>query len=207
MHEIVRDYGNLVRTPALIDDLVSGTSFFPGGRGLWCGENPNGAIPELFPVRPVMFVGNYWFNENGFVEAKGRGSENIMQTTGFWASFQAYIRACGLQNQECFFTNALMGLTAGNGPATGRLTGDGPNFRKECRVFFGEQINIVKPRAVVLMGDHAQEELGDFYSGIPTAKIPHPSSLRVKPDALDEAAKKKVVNFLTMLKQSVAGAP
>ena len=199
MHEIVIDYGDLVQTPATIKGLVPGTSFFPGGSGLWCGEKPNGPLPEFFPKSPVMFVGNYWFNENGFKQAKSRGQEDVNQSTGFWASMRAYLKACQLDPRDCFFTNSLMGLTPGNGSATGRLTGDGPNFRKECRIFFGAQIRIVKPRVVALMGNHAQEELGGVTFNFPTVGIPHPSSLRTKPNQLEDAAKKKVAALLPVL--------
>jgi hypothetical protein len=159
MNRIVLDYGDLVRTPATISGLISGTAFFPGGSGLWRGVMADGKLPEFFPQSPIMFVGNYWFNENGFKKALKHGSEEIDQITGFWAAMRAYIRVCGLVEEQCFFTNALMGLTRANGPATGRLTGDGRDFRKQCRAFFDEQVRLVEPKVVVIMGEHAKSHI------------------------------------------------
>lgn len=196
--QTVKDYGDLVPTPDEIESLVEGTSFFPGGKGLWCGEAPHARLPEIFPERPFMFVGNYWFNEEGFRQAKERGVEDVDQKTGFWASLRAYLKAADILEEQCFFTNAFMGLTPGKSAAQGRVTG-GPAFWTECRAYFNEQIRIVQPRAIIVMGDYAKELLYDLPGRI---TVPHPSSLRAKPSELVEAAKKKIKNLIEALAEA-----
>jgi len=49
---------------------VNGTSFFPGGVGLWRGLNPQGQIPDDFAERPIMFLGHNFDNEVGFNRSK-----------------------------------------------------------------------------------------------------------------------------------------
>jgi hypothetical protein len=57
MQLLVRRYHPEVRrTGSTISEIVNGTAFFPGGCGLWSGSIPFGAMPELFPDLPVMFV-------------------------------------------------------------------------------------------------------------------------------------------------------
>jgi len=174
MDRTVKDYGTLVPTPATISELVDGTSVYPGGTGVWRGEEPHGLLPEEFPESPFMFVAHNWYNEDGFRKAKDRGSEEVIEEL-FWTRLRAYLNHEGIPEQKCFFTNALMGLIPDNMKVRGRQEGGGSEFRAQCRKFFDEQVRIVCPRLVVVMGCHAKSELADFTT-VPKVEIPHPSS-------------------------------
>ncbi len=41
------------RTEKTVDKLIDGTAFFPGGTGLWRGENRHGPVPEYFPLQEL----------------------------------------------------------------------------------------------------------------------------------------------------------
>ena len=57
MRLLVRSYHPEVRkTGTSVPELVHGTAFFPGGCGLWRGNESFGRLPDLFPDAPVMFI-------------------------------------------------------------------------------------------------------------------------------------------------------
>jgi hypothetical protein len=59
MTRLVTDYPEgLQMTGRAITDLIAGTACFPGGSGLWRGNQLGGPLPEYFPEHPVMFVGH-----------------------------------------------------------------------------------------------------------------------------------------------------
>ena len=188
MDDIVRDYDNgdpsgVQRVGAPID----GTAFFPGGHGLWRGTEPHGPLPEFFPRNPVMFVGHNFDSVRGYERSRQRGIELIRNTT--WAKLLQYIAAAGLSPEECFFTNALMGLQ----PATsvGRLKTT-ELFRAECRQFLSEQVRIVRPRAIAALGPVAAQDLDRLDTGLPVIALKHPyATIRLPDLAVTEGARLK----------------
>ena len=66
------------------------------------------------------------------------------------------LEAAGLDSHECFFTNAFVGLKAGDDP-TGRFPGaDDADFRSWCRHFLEDQIELKRPRVVATLGSDAR---------------------------------------------------
>ena len=48
LSETVTSYHpEVTRTGSSLEELVAGTSFFPGGSGLWRGQAPGGALPKV----------------------------------------------------------------------------------------------------------------------------------------------------------------
>jgi len=162
MDEIVSDYDDAdpdgVRR---IGEPIDGTAFFPGGHGVWRGRNPHGALPTYFPERPVMFVAHNFDKVAGYQRSRRRGIESVTAAT--WKNLLAYLSVAGLTPEDCFFTNALMGLQPSK--ALGKLKTT-PLFRAQCRTFLSEQIATVRPRLVVALGAVAKADL----AGIPTAQ-------------------------------------
>lgn len=66
------------------------------------------------------------------------------------------LEAAGLDAHDCFFTNAFVGLKAGDDP-TGRFPGaDDAEFRSWCRGFLEDQVKSMRPRVVATLGSDAR---------------------------------------------------
>jgi hypothetical protein len=174
MERIVNDYGTLKRTNTALDTSVQGTAVFPGGAGLWRGEEPFGDLPKLFPEDCLMIVAHNFDKESSYLKSVKRGRELLH---GFWERLRAYICAGELVPEQCFFTNALMGLQ----PTSARGRMDAPHlFRRQCREFMARQIAIVKSRRIAILGDHAREEMTYQDTNVKSAVFFHPSWLTFK---------------------------
>ena len=147
--------------------LVAGTSCFPGGAGLWRGEENGGDLPGTFPHDPVMFVGHNFDSQRAYaasIQRKGEGKGV------FWQRLLGMLRVAGLAPEDCFFTNALMGVKPGS--ATGPMPSV-PGYREQCRTFLAKQVEIVKPRALVALGVKAEEYVRCL--PLPHIAVKHPS--------------------------------
>jgi uracil-DNA glycosylase len=165
MNRTVRSYHPEVgRTGASIDKLIAGTAVFLGGTGLWSGDCLGGSLPEYLPERPVMFVGHNFGNitqeRHGEVESD------------FWKRLKGILKQTHVEPEECFFTNALMGLKPGS--ATGSMPST-PDYKRECREFLGKQVQIVSPRGIVALGRNArkyiEEALLVYVLGVRTSSV------------------------------------
>lgn len=138
-----------------IPEPIPGTAFFPGGYGMW---NPSGspALPE-FPVGGVMILGHDFHSESGYRASLARGAESSTQPT--WRNLLDLLSEAGLLPSRCFFTNAFMGLRAGEA-TTGRFPGaSDPEFVAHCRRFLARQLHVQQPSLVVTLGVHAPRML------------------------------------------------
>ena len=78
-----------------------------------------------------------------------------------------------LEAEECFFSNALMGLKPGS--ATGPMPST-PAYKDECQVFLNEQIRIVNPSLVVSLGGDASERVRKLKPSVQCVRLLHPSA-------------------------------
>ena len=191
MDEVVRDYDDddphgVSRISAPID----GTAFFPGGHGLWRGVEPHGALPNWFPENSVMFVGHNFDSLRAYEQSLKRGIESVEGTT--WRKLRTYVALAGFALGDCFFTNALMGLQP-NGALGALKTTD--RFRFECREFLPEQIDTVRPRAVVALGPVADDELRHVRPSVPILALMHPYAT-IRSPGLAEAEGIRLRSFL-----------
>ena len=175
MTRIVTDYGTLDRTGDTLASLIQGTAAFLGGAGVWRGEKPFGELPQWFPDRPMMFVAHNFDSTRAYRKSLARGIERMDDS--FLGTLRASLGAAGLSEDQCFFTNALMGLQPGS--ATGRMATT-PLFREQCKAFIGEQVRIVHPRCMVILGGDALRQLQDLRFDRPFARMMHPSAMRYK---------------------------
>jgi len=158
------------RTGPNVTNLIPGTSFFPGGTGLWRGNTCFGSIPLYFPELPVMFIGHNFdsIKAHGISQAKGGevGSE-------FWKRLLGYLQGADLPPENCFFSNVLMGLKPGS--ALGAMPSV-PGYEEQCQLFLLRQIEIVAPRAIVTLGGKASERIRRAAPKIPWRPAMHPSA-------------------------------
>jgi hypothetical protein len=191
MSRIVRRYHlDVRRTGFSVDELIAGTAFFPGGTGIWRGEDPRGNLPEFFPECPVMFVAHNFDSVVAHDRAKAAGGE--YRSSFFWKVFREYLESSAIKPEDCFFTNALMGLqpksSMGSMPTV-------PGYEDECRKFLQRQFEIVKPRAVVALGRKARDRVHAAGSLVPWIDVLHPSAWEFRPQQtrkrrIDEQAAK-----------------
>lgn len=128
---------------------ICGTSFFPGGVGLWC-EGVN--VPR-WPEGGLMVLGQDFGNEVSYKDSLSNGSE--LNTSRTWMNLHPFLESAGVQLERCFFTNIYMGLRKGNTNVKGRFAGSKcPRFKDRCRDFFLQQFRTQLPRAILALGIH-----------------------------------------------------
>jgi hypothetical protein len=198
MNTIVRSYHPTTRkTGSSIAELICGTAFFPGGTGLWRGEQPFGELPDYFPEQPIMFVAHNFDSIRAHDEAKVKGGE---AKSFFWRTLLAYLECAGIDPNEGFFTNALMGLKPGS------AVGDMPTvagYEDECRQFLVRQIEIVKPFMIIALGQKAGNRVRAAKPAVPSVVLLHPSARELKPLATRQKVISTQARVLSDLRTSI----
>lgn len=130
-----------------VPEQIAGTSFFPGGTGLWCEAAPD--VPPL-PVGGVMVLGHDFHSRAGYEWSRRNIAENLNSPT--WRHLRSLLQAVPIAPETCFFTNVYMGLR--DGKATmGRFPGSrDPAFIERCRLFFIRQLQVQRPRLILALG-------------------------------------------------------
>ena len=100
-----------------VPQRIPGTAFFPGGYGLW--RKTRGGLPPM-PCGKVMVLGNNFDSECGYGKSLQKGDELHTPT---WQNLLQLFRSVGIRPEDCFFTNAYLGLLAGCPPNTGESPG------------------------------------------------------------------------------------
>lgn len=162
---------------------VPGTAFFSPGAGLY--RNTDAPLPD-FPVGGVMFIGHNLDAEGPYRRrlADGVPHGNPRRPMATWRNLYRLLDGAGIERAGCFFTNAYVGLIAGDKP-TGAFPGArDQRFTRWCRDFLAEQVEMMQPRVVVTLGRPAAQFLG-LADGIgltriakrdfATAALAHPS--------------------------------
>lgn len=150
-----------------VPEQICGTNFFPGGTGLWCEGSPT--IPPL-PLNGAMILGHDFHSVAGYQWALEHGPENLRSPT--WLNMTAFLARVPIALDQCFFTNAYMGLREGEA-VTGRFPGaDCPEFVASCRDFFIHQFQLLQPKLVLALGAYVpaflaplSQQLGCWASG------------------------------------------
>jgi hypothetical protein len=169
---VVRSYHpDVHRTGRNIDELIGGTSFFLGGTGIWRGEGYRGSLPEFFPEHPIMFVAHNFDSVAAHDRAKANGGEYDLSP--FWRVFREYLECAAIRRDDCFFTNALMGLQPGSSVGPMPTV---PSYEDECRRFLRRQIEVVEPRGVVALGRNASHPVRVAAPSVPWIDLTHPSA-------------------------------
>ena len=75
---------------------IVGTSFFPGGHGVWESET---ALAQ-FPLGGVMVLGHDFHNEAGYLAAMAKWQENLNGST--WRPLISFLAETGVSLSKCF---------------------------------------------------------------------------------------------------------
>ena len=131
----------------LVPAKISGTAFFPGGYGLWREEGR--PLPPM-PCGKVMVLGQDFGKKKDHKKALCVGHERDTPT---WRNLLRLLKGACIPPQDCFFTNAYMGLRT-NKSSTGPSPGTrDERFRERCRSFLvEEQIAVQEPKLILVLG-------------------------------------------------------
>lgn len=138
---------------------IQGTSFFPGGVGLWV--NTPGQLPPL-PIGGTMILGHDFHSVAGYEASLKAGRESEISPT--WRNLIDLLRRVQIDPKSCFFTNAYMGLREG-ATATGKFPGaSDKDFKKRCQDFFLHQVTMQRPSLIVTLGSYVPSFLAPLSS-------------------------------------------
>jgi uracil-DNA glycosylase len=112
----------------------------------------------------------------------------------YWRRALSLLDLASVPTSEVFFTNAYVGLIAGDNPSADFPGRKDPSFGRWCAAFLEEQIQVMRPRLVVALGGEAQRDLHRWNvasrAGVSgkILKLPHPSNRKGNAAMLDAAA-------------------
>ncbi len=145
-----------------VPEQIAGTAFFPGGSGLWQPSGSNVLPP--FPVGKVMVLGHDFHSEVGYRLSLAKRGENLQGPT--WRNLLQLLYEADIGPEQCFFTNAYMGLRAGRN-TTGRFPGaHDRRFVERCQSFLFEQIEVQQPRLILTLGNYVPSILATLSSDL-----------------------------------------
>jgi len=166
-------YPPLVK-PVAAERRIHGTAFFPGGLGLW---SPGGVAAPL-SQRPIVIVGHNWGTPRDHDWAYGERSEyeerwpeSKRRKCATWWNLLPILRGAGIGPEQCYFTNAYMGLKGNGDSNVGPLCSD-EDFDWRCREFLSVQLRILQPSMVVTLGSEARDMLAGLFIEPPTWRGP-----------------------------------
>ena len=132
--------------PAL--QMIKGRAFFPGGSGV---------LDNSMTVsdKPIMVLGQDFDTATHY--EKSLLDEKECNPT--WTNLLNLLKQAGINQHQCFFTNAIMGVRA-----TGKNTSKSPAFKapdflQACRQFFLDQLRVQQPKLVLVLGKMPAEFL------------------------------------------------
>ena len=151
-----------------VPKMLSGTAFFPGGSGLWLGYSGSWYTlsdrPDM-PKEKVMILGHNFDSEVGYKYTESLKEQHELESHT-WRNLRELLRETDIQLEDCFFTNAFMGLIEGEGN-TGEFPGvNDSGFVQRCRSFLDRQIEMQQPRLILTLGSWVPWFITPLSSGL-----------------------------------------
>lgn len=142
-----------------VDKMIEGTAFFPGGMGLYPGGSDY--IHQL--PKPIMVLGHDFDSVTGYKASLGNDTEDMEGPT--WSNLLGLLKDADLNPSACYFTNFYMGVRLQE-----RSTGKHPGrtnreFVEACSNFLREQLRVVKPSLLLVLGTHVPPLLAEMAPG------------------------------------------
>ena len=157
---------------------IKGIGFFPGARGLWVDGDVS------ISNKKIMVLGHDFGTVVDYEKSENTGKESENSAT--WRNLLLMLKSFDIQKEECFFTNAIMGLRkvppiTGTNPAYPNYlkklrelskginnTEPNPNydFMQQCKDFLITQIEIQKPKLIIVLGNERLELLGEITNSL-----------------------------------------
>lgn len=123
--------------------IQKGVAFFPCGNGI---TNKSTTISD----KQFMILGHNQDNEKGYNKTAKKEDETYSPT---WRYMRALLEQTEIREEDCFFTNFLLGITQGSTsnmgtPSSLRNTA----FVTNCAKILLDQISIQQPKAIICLG-------------------------------------------------------
>jgi hypothetical protein len=132
--------------------------FFPVCSGTW-GRH------QRKPYAKILFLGQ----DFGTVEGLTAAGERPDSPT--WRNLSLVLSDVGVDASSCFFSNVIMGVRVRGSSSVGPAPAFGSqSFLKKCAAFLTIQLEVLRPRAIVVMGLHALGAMRFATSDLPQAK-------------------------------------
>ena len=165
-----KDVTNYPETMLPIPEIKEIFLFFPGG----CGTLDK-SIDIINKKFKYVFVGQDFGTKELYTSRETiEGNKNYNPTVNNVCKF---IDALKIQKNDCFFTNAFMGMRK-DGKMTGKSPGwRDPDFKKKCQEFLKYQISILQPEIVFLLGSQTASFISETYNVSDWEKIKDVKSL------------------------------
>ena len=125
---------------------IEGTSFFPGGDGLWRQDGENADLK----IGGVMIVGHNFDNVTGFDYSLSMGSEPITCPT--WRNIAKLLKESEVKLEDCYFTNFYVGLMQSESNVGIFPGSKSDTFKKKCLDLLEYQIAIQQPSVILTLG-------------------------------------------------------
>ena len=105
------------------------------------------------PVQGIMILGNNFDNRNGYERAMKRGTELADPVTNpTWKNLLSLLQQVKISIEECFFTNAFMGITDSKSNLGVHEGHSDPPFCSGCRKIFLHSLELQRPRLLITLG-------------------------------------------------------
>lgn len=122
---------------------ISGASFFPAGIG-------GISSAPLIPRRSIMVLGNDQDTKRGLKKSIDEGDETYSPT---WKNIEDLFGRSGINLDDCFFTNAIMGVRTNSKSNVGRSPAlNNSAFMRQCIDLLNDQIEFQRPGTIICLG-------------------------------------------------------
>ncbi|MCX6246152.1 MAG: hypothetical protein NTW10_00325 [Bacteroidetes bacterium] len=141
---------------------VPGNIFFPGGPGIFNAEN------GMISNREIMVVGPQFDSNLNFNKLHG-WQEHWLRMTPPWHTLLLLLVNGGVDPERCFFTNVILGtkLRPESGIRNRKKRKFDVNtkkyFMEHCRSLFRLELEIQKPKVILVLGVVAAKFLCSFH--------------------------------------------
>ncbi|WP_374536798.1 uracil-DNA glycosylase family protein [Chitinimonas taiwanensis] len=163
IHEKHKSISNYPPDVVPVYGRIMGTSFFPGGDGLWKEGNKN----EDLTIEGIMVVGHNFDNVTGFHKSLQKGKEP--KTCPTWRNITNFLKEAEVDLENCFFTNVYVGLMQSDSNVGVFPGSKSEEFKKQCIDFLEYQISIQRPSIILTLGgfvpaliSRLSSDLGDW---------------------------------------------
>jgi hypothetical protein len=143
-------------------ELLPGTAAFAASAGLY--RPPGSRELPPFPYGGLMVVGHNLDSLADYEKRRRSGDSHgdlgrVTPTMNTWLGLYKLLDLAGVERDQFYFTNILVGLKKEGSP-TGQFTAyDAPEFKQWCREFLGLQVTTMRPRVVLVLGVPASCEI------------------------------------------------
>ncbi len=127
---------------------IPGPAFFPGGCGLVTADLRLGT---KLPVGGIMVIGHNYGTVESYEDDTARGGE--VEVSATWKGLRNVLTHAGIRLDECFFTNAFVGLLPPGSPEGSHEGHNDPTFLAACQSLIEYQIvKLQRPRLILTLG-------------------------------------------------------